>query len=76
MIKVMLKEAEGHLERLIEEVAEGEDVIISLPDGSNFQIVPLTGPMAPRPRFGSAKGLIEIGEDFDEPLEDFKDYEP
>ena len=27
-----------------------------------------------RPRFGSAKGLIEIADDFDEPLEDFKEY--
>ena len=26
------------------------------------------------PKAGSAKGLIEIGPDFDEPLEDFKPY--
>jgi hypothetical protein len=25
-------------------------------------------------QFGSAKGLIQIGPDFDEPLEDFKPY--
>jgi hypothetical protein len=29
---------------------------------------------AARPRFGSAKGLITISDDFDEPLEDFKEY--
>ncbi|MEO0458258.1 MAG: DUF2281 domain-containing protein [Cyanobacteria bacterium P01_A01_bin.114] len=28
----------------------------------------------PRPQFGSAKGLIEMSDDFDEPLEDFKEY--
>lgn len=28
----------------------------------------------PKPQFGSAKGLITIGPDFDEPLEDFKPY--
>lgn len=28
----------------------------------------------PAPKAGSAKGLIEIGPDFDEPLEDFKPY--
>ncbi len=28
----------------------------------------------PRPKFGSAKGLIWMAPDFDEPLEDFKDY--
>jgi uncharacterized protein DUF2281 len=34
----------------------------------------LTQPAAPRPRFGSAKGLITMSDDFDEPLEDFKEY--
>ena len=29
---------------------------------------------APKPQFGSAKGLIQIGPEFDEPLEDFKPY--
>ncbi len=28
----------------------------------------------PRPKFGSAKGLIHFAPDFDEPLEDFKPY--
>ena len=27
-----------------------------------------------KPKFGSAKGLIKIGPEFDEPLEDFKPY--
>jgi predicted DNA-binding antitoxin AbrB/MazE fold protein len=34
-----------------------------------------TAPVRPRQRtFGSAKGLIKIADDFDEPLEDFRDY--
>ena len=32
------------------------------------------GTVAPKPQFGSAKGLITIGPEFDEPLEDFKPY--
>jgi len=28
----------------------------------------------PKPQFGSAKGLMTIGPEFDEPLEDFKPY--
>lgn len=28
----------------------------------------------PRPQFGSARGLIRMAEDFDEPLADFEDY--
>lgn len=31
---------------------------------------------APVPEFGSAKGLIKMADDFDEPLEDFADYVP
>ena len=30
----------------------------------------------PKPQFGSAKGLIKMSADFDEPLEDFADYMP
>jgi hypothetical protein len=29
---------------------------------------------SPKPQFGSAKGLIKIGPEFDDPLEDFKPY--
>ena len=34
----------------------------------------VAGTVAPKPQFGSAKGLITIGPEFDEPLEDFKPY--
>jgi antitoxin (DNA-binding transcriptional repressor) of toxin-antitoxin stability system len=50
-------------------------VIITREDGAAFKIVPVT-PIAPRPTFGSAKGLIKMAEDFDEPLEDFQAYAP
>ena len=33
-----------------------------------------TSKPAVKPQFGSAKGLIQIGPEFDEPLEDFKPY--
>jgi hypothetical protein len=31
-------------------------------------------PAAKQPQFGSARGLIKISDDFDEPLEDFAEY--
>lgn len=31
-------------------------------------------PAKPKPQFGSAKGMIHMAPDFDEPLEDFKPY--
>ena len=41
------------------------------------EVLATTPPAAapkPKPQFGSARGLITIGPDFDEPLEDFKTY--
>jgi antitoxin (DNA-binding transcriptional repressor) of toxin-antitoxin stability system len=75
MIRISLEEAESRLAALVEEAAAGEEVILSRGDGAVFQIVPLSKPQ-PRPRFGSAKGLIRVPDDFDAPLPDFKDYEP
>ncbi len=75
MYSVNLKEAETQLEKLVEEAARGEDVIITRSDGTSFRIVPIT-PEAAAPKFGSAKGLIKIADDFDKPLEEFEEYAP
>jgi antitoxin (DNA-binding transcriptional repressor) of toxin-antitoxin stability system len=66
MHQVYLKEAETQLAELIEEAASGEEVIIPLSDG--------VGAVEARPRFGSAKGLVKMSDDFDESLEGFEDY--
>jgi len=73
MHEVGLKEAEARLAKLFDEVVSGEDVVIIRGDGTAFKIVPImqTGPY---PKFGSAKGQIKMSDDFDEPLEDFKEY--
>jgi antitoxin (DNA-binding transcriptional repressor) of toxin-antitoxin stability system len=69
-----LKEAETMLAKLIVMAAAGEEVIITKDDGSGFKLVPF--PVLPRPKFGSAAGLIEMADDFDAPLDDFEDYMP
>jgi len=51
----------------------GNDVIIAKEDGTSFRIVPFAQPY---PKFGSANGLIEISDDFDEPVEGFEEYMP
>lgn len=75
MHQVKLKEAETRLAELIEEVASGEEVVIIRSDGTSFKIVPMDEVSA-SPKFGSAKGLIKIADDFDEPLADFEEYSP
>jgi antitoxin (DNA-binding transcriptional repressor) of toxin-antitoxin stability system len=59
--------------KVIEVAISGEEVVITR---DNQPVVKLVSPspVKRRPKFGSAKGLVTISDDFDEPLEDFKDY--
>lgn len=72
MYSIALKEAQNQLEELTEKVVTGEEVIITDDKGSTFQLIQIN-PTKPQPRFGSAKGLISMAKNFDEPLDDFKD---
>ncbi len=72
MHQVNLKEAETQLARLIEEAAGGKEVIITHSDGVSFKIVRISA-AGTSPKFGSAKGLVKMSENFDEPLEDFEE---
>ena len=75
MHELALKEAQSRLAELVAEAAGGEEVVITRDDGAAFKLVPVTEPL-PRPKYGSARGLIQMADDFDAPLEDFKAYEP
>ncbi|MCI5150495.1 MAG: prevent-host-death protein [Candidatus Electrothrix sp. MAN1_4] len=70
MRKVALKEAKTRLAELIKMAACGREVVIIGDDGAGFKIIPFPEKKV-CPRFGSAAGLIEISDDFDDPLEDF-----
>lgn len=75
MHQVNLKQASAILADLIEEAASGEEVVITGSDGTSFKIVPLSG-VGASPKFGSARGLVKMSDDFDEPLADFEEYTP
>jgi len=72
MLQVSLEEARAELAVLIDAAISGEDVFISKNEGAAVRLVPLMTSRRKR-QFGSAKGLISMAEDFDEPLEDFKE---
>lgn len=74
MIKVPAKQAVVDLDKLLEEVAHGKEVVIISADGSAFKLTAL--PREPQPLFGSARGLVQIGPDFDEPIDGFEEYMP
>ena len=73
MQKVTLDEAKTHLPDLIEAAVAGEDVFITKDAELSVQLVPCATTKRSR-QLGSARGLISMGPDFDEPLADFSEY--
>jgi prevent-host-death family protein len=73
MSTLEVAEAQVRLSELIHEANEGEEVVISAEDGTAVRLVPVQ-PQG-RPRFGSARGLFTLSDDFDAPLDDFAPYE-
>jgi len=68
---VIQEEARGQLNDLLALVLQSQRVFICTEQG----MVQLTAMPAVGPRqFGSARGVVTLGEDFDAPLEDFIPY--
>jgi antitoxin (DNA-binding transcriptional repressor) of toxin-antitoxin stability system len=76
MSQVTITEAQKRLPELLTAAEAGETVVIRSDNGRTFTLaIQLSTPIVNRdwpgyPHAGSAKGLIEIHEDFDEPLEE------
>lgn len=65
---VGVHEAKTHLSRLIEEVAAGEEVVITRRGKEVARLVP--GRRAQKRRLGGDEGLVVMHDDFDAPLPD------
>ena len=73
--QIQQDELPQELQTLIDAALRGEVVFIEHSDKTLVQLLPLKTGSRPR-KAGSAKGLIEIADDFDAPLEDFAAYTP
>ncbi|MBF2046752.1 MAG: type II toxin-antitoxin system Phd/YefM family antitoxin [Elainella sp. C42_A2020_010] len=73
MRQISIVEAAENLPQWIDLALQGEEVTI-LKDGQPIVKLMAIEPSKRRPQFGSAKGLITISEDFDEPLEEMREY--
>jgi len=73
MHQINVEDAKSSLPDLIDAAVNGEEVVITKDDQHSVKLVPVSR-AKPRPQFGSAKGLISMSADFDEPLEDFAEY--
>ena len=73
MSTVTLEEAKAHLDELIEHLQPGEEILI-MDQGRPLAQVKKAERNSWPCKAGSAAGKIQIAPDFDEPLEDFKEY--
>ena len=73
MHQIDLNQARQQLPELLDAAIRGEEIIIT-EDGRPLVRMLNATVSKPRPQFGSARGLITISDDFDEPLEEFKEY--
>lgn len=74
MQTIDVNQAKQHLPRLIEQTMCGEEVIITQGGQPLVKLVALTKQRRKHRQSGSAKGLIRLADNFDEPIEDFKEY--
>ena len=68
-----VKEVQAQIFQIIEQASQGEEVIITKDEQPLVKLSSAIGFKKQR-QFGSAKGLIKMADDFDEPLEEFRGY--
>jgi len=73
MYQIPLEQAKMDFLRLLQEAMQGQEIVITQNNVPLLKLVSIPK-SRPRAQFGSAKGLITMSDDFDAPLEDFKEY--
>lgn len=72
-LAVELAEAETSLAELVQKLGSGTEILITRDGLPVARLVP-AGEATPDRVPGSAKGLFTVPDDFDAPLEDFREY--
>ena len=73
MTQLDITQAKAELSRLLDLAIKGEEIVITQDDKPVAKISPIPPVLRPLKR-GSAKGKVWMSDDFDESLEDFKEY--
>ena len=74
METIDIDKAIPEIKKLLEIAAKGEEIIITENNQPMVKLVSIKKDKKRPSLFGSDKDIISISDDFDEPLEDFKDY--
>jgi len=75
MTQVNIHIAKAHLSELIQKALLGEEVIIARDNKPMVRLVPMIEHEKRQRQTGLARGLMTMATDFDEPLDDFRDYQ-
>jgi antitoxin (DNA-binding transcriptional repressor) of toxin-antitoxin stability system len=72
---ITVEQAQAKLKELIDHLAPGEEIVITENQQPVAKLIGERSVQPPRPAPGLGKGsILYIAPDFDEPLEEFKDY--
>ncbi len=73
MTQLDITQAKADISKVLDLAIKGEEIVITQDDKPVAKISPILPIKRPLKR-GSAKGKVWMSDDFDEPLEDFKEY--
>jgi prevent-host-death family protein len=74
MATISIEEAQAHLAELIDKLQPGEEVVITRDAEPVAKLVAAAMPTPPRQPGLLKDKILYMAEDFDAPLEDFKEY--
>ncbi len=74
MATIAIEEAQAHLAEIIERLAPGEEVVVTRGDRP-VATIKATPASRPIPRLGTLRGTVLSMEHFDDPLEEFEEYQ-
>jgi prevent-host-death family protein len=74
MKTIDINQALLQITKLLEIASSGEEIIITKNNQPMVKLVSVEPMIKRSPLFGSDKDIISISDDFDEPLEEFKEY--
>lgn len=73
MHSIDVAEATLRFAELLQRVQAGEEVVLTQENEPVARLVPAAA-SSRKPKFGAARGLLTVADDFDEPLDDFAPY--
>jgi antitoxin (DNA-binding transcriptional repressor) of toxin-antitoxin stability system len=75
MMQLTVDEAKNQLSELLKAALKSEQVIIQNHEGQDFQLISLPTTVK-HTQYGSAKGIVKMLDNFDDPMEEFEEYMP